>query len=142
MADVYMSDEAITDVLVSRLKARREMFGLTQEEATSLLPDPKPQRWWIGRLESKEVAVKATKLFQLARLYRVPVGWLIGEFDADEYLDLEGTAIQMLGRDKCKQVDMNHDVLRLMMKVEVMTYGLHAKASTKRAGNTPSRATG
>ena len=125
----YMSEEAITQVLVTRLKARREIFGLTQEEATSLLPDPKPARWWVGRLEKGEVAVKAPKLLQLARLYRVPVGWLLGEYDDDRYLDAEASALEVLGKKKCEQVDMQIDVLRLMMKLEAMKDGLQYEAS-------------
>ena len=62
--------------LASRLREAREYVGLLQEDVARALDIPRAS---VSALESGKRRVSSLELRRLARLYRRPVGWLLGE---------------------------------------------------------------
>jgi transcriptional regulator with XRE-family HTH domain len=72
-----MSDEPGEQAaLGSRLREAREYVGLLQEEVASALGIPRTS---LSALEAGKRKVSGVELRRFARLYRRPVGWLLGE---------------------------------------------------------------
>ena len=65
--------------LAARLREAREYVGLLQGDVAKALGIPRAS---VSALESGKRRVSSLELRRLARLYRRPVGWLLGE-DAD-----------------------------------------------------------
>src|ERR1700730_16509762 len=59
-----------------RLKEAREYVGLLQEEVAAALGIPRAS---VSALESGKRRVTGLEARRLARIYRKPVGWLLGE---------------------------------------------------------------
>lgn len=66
-------------VVASRIREAREYLGLTQEEVGGALGIPRTS---VHAMETGKRGVSALELRRLARLYRRPVEWLLGEDDA------------------------------------------------------------
>lgn len=64
----------------ARLKEAREYVGLLQEEVASALGIPRAS---VSALESGKRRVTGLEVRRLARIYRKPVGWLLGEDDIE-----------------------------------------------------------
>jgi len=62
--------------LGTRLREAREYLGLLQEEVATALGIPRTS---LSALEAGKRKVSGVELRRLARLYRRPVGWLLGE---------------------------------------------------------------
>ena len=62
--------------LASRLREAREYVGLLQEDVARALNIPRAS---VSALEAGKRRVSSLELRRLARLYRRPVGWLLGE---------------------------------------------------------------
>ena len=62
--------------LGARLREAREYVGLLQEDVARALAIPRAS---VSTLESGKRRVSSLELRRLARLYRRPVGWLLGE---------------------------------------------------------------
>jgi transcriptional regulator with XRE-family HTH domain len=62
--------------LGARLKEAREYIGLLQEDVATVLGIPRTS---VHALEAGKRKVTGLELRRLARLYRRPVGWLLGE---------------------------------------------------------------
>jgi transcriptional regulator with XRE-family HTH domain len=62
--------------LGNRLREAREYVGLSQEDVASALGIPRSS---LSALESGKRKVSGVELRRLARLYRRPVGWLLGD---------------------------------------------------------------
>lgn len=77
--DVLPSDESEQAALGARLKESREYIGLLQEDVATALGIPRTS---VHALEAGKRKVTGLELRRLARLYRRPVGWLLGEEDA------------------------------------------------------------
>lgn len=78
-ADVPRGADQIPDehqVLAGRLKEAREYVGLLQEEVADALGIPRAS---VSALEAGKRRVSGVELRRLARLYRRPVSWLLGE---------------------------------------------------------------
>jgi transcriptional regulator with XRE-family HTH domain len=60
----------------ARLKEAREYVGLLQEDVASALGIPRAS---VSALESGKRRVTGLEVRRLARIYRKPVGWLLGE---------------------------------------------------------------
>lgn len=75
-----MSDLDEQAQLGTRLREAREYVGLLQEEVATALGIPRTS---LSALESGKRKVSGVELRRLARLYRRPVGWLLGEEDVD-----------------------------------------------------------
>lgn len=76
-----MSDERDEhEVIGSRLRQAREFVGLLQDEAASALGIPRTS---LSALEAGKRKVSGVELRRLARLYRRPVGWLLGEEEVE-----------------------------------------------------------
>ena len=73
---VVMSNESEQQQLAARLREAREYIGLLQEDVAGALDIPRAS---VSALESGKRRVSALELRRLARLYRRPVGWLLGE---------------------------------------------------------------
>lgn len=81
-------DDAITDVddgeeqakIGARLKEAREYVGLLQEDVASALGIPRAS---VSALESGKRRVTGLEVRRLARIYRRPVGWLLGDEDIE-----------------------------------------------------------
>lgn len=81
-------DDALTDVddgeeqvkIGARLKEAREYVGLLQEDVASALSIPRAS---VSALESGKRRVTGLEVRRLARIYRRPVGWLLGEEDIE-----------------------------------------------------------
>ena len=71
-----MSDRDEHEVIGSRLREAREFVGLLQDEAASALGIPRTS---LSALEAGKRKVSGVELRRLARLYRRPVDWLLGE---------------------------------------------------------------
>jgi len=74
------SDENEQVALGARLKESREYIGLLQEDVATALGIPRTS---VHALEAGKRKVSGLELRRLARLYRRPVGWLLGEEDVD-----------------------------------------------------------
>jgi transcriptional regulator with XRE-family HTH domain len=66
--------------LGSRLREAREYVGLLQDEVAGALGIPRTS---LSAIEAGKRKVSGVELRRLARLYRRPVGWLLGEEDVD-----------------------------------------------------------
>lgn len=76
-----MSDERDEhEVIGSRLREAREYVGLLQDDVASALGIPRTS---LSALEAGKRKVSGVELRRLARLYRRPVGWLLGEEDIE-----------------------------------------------------------
>lgn len=64
----------------ARLRQAREYVGLLQEEVASALGIPRAS---VSALESGKRRVTGLEVRRLARIYRKPVGWLLGENDIE-----------------------------------------------------------
>lgn len=64
----------------ARLKEAREYVGLLQEEVAAALGIPRAS---VSALESGKRRVTGLEVRRLARIYRKPVGWLLGEDDIE-----------------------------------------------------------
>jgi transcriptional regulator with XRE-family HTH domain len=64
----------------ARLKEAREYVGLLQEDVASALGIPRAS---VSALESGKRRVTGLEVRRLARIYRKPVGWLLGEEDIE-----------------------------------------------------------
>ena len=73
-ANTSSSDEQME--LAVRLREAREYVGLLQEDAARALGIPRAS---VSMLESGKRRVSSLELRRLARLYRRPVGWLLGD---------------------------------------------------------------
>ena len=62
--------------LGARLREAREYVGLVQEDVARALDIPRAS---VSTIESGKRRVSSLELRRLARLYRRPVGWLLGE---------------------------------------------------------------
>lgn len=78
-----MSERDEHEVIGSRLREARELVGLLQDEAANALGIPRTS---LSALEAGKRKVSGVELRRLARLYRRPVDWLLGE---DETLVVE-----------------------------------------------------
>lgn len=66
--------------LGARLKQAREYIGLLQDDVATALGIPRTS---VHALEAGKRKVTGLELRRLARLYRRPVGWLLGEEQAE-----------------------------------------------------------
>lgn len=66
--------------LGARLRESREYIGLLQEDVATALGIPRTS---VHALEAGKRKVTGLELRRLARLYRRPVGWLLGEEDVE-----------------------------------------------------------
>lgn len=64
----------------ARLKEAREYVGLLQEDVALALGIPRAS---VSALESGKRRVTGLEVRRLARIYRRPVGWLLGEEDVE-----------------------------------------------------------
>lgn len=64
----------------ARLKEAREYVGLLQEDVASALGIPRAS---VSALESGKRRVTGLELRRLGRIYRKPVGWLLGDEDTE-----------------------------------------------------------
>jgi transcriptional regulator with XRE-family HTH domain len=64
----------------ARLKQAREYVGLLQEDVAAALGIPRAS---VSALESGKRRITGLEVRRLARLYRRPVGWLLGEEDIE-----------------------------------------------------------
>lgn len=78
--DELPSDENEQVALGARLKESREYIGLLQEDVATALGIPRTS---VHALEAGKRKVTGLELRRLARLYRRPVGWLLGEEDVN-----------------------------------------------------------
>lgn len=70
------SGESEQQELAARLREAREYVGLLQEDIAQALGIPRAS---VSALEAGKRRVSSLELRRLARLYRRPVGWLLGE---------------------------------------------------------------
>ena len=70
------SGESEQQELAARLREAREYIGLLQEDVAQALRIPRAS---VSALEAGKRRVSSLELRRLARLYRRPVGWLLGE---------------------------------------------------------------
>ena len=73
------SDASEQIALAQRLREAREYIGLLQEDVAAALEIPRAS---VSLIESGKRRVSSLELRRLARLYRRPVSWLLGEEDA------------------------------------------------------------
>ncbi|MCY4068499.1 MAG: helix-turn-helix domain-containing protein [Acidimicrobiaceae bacterium] len=84
--------------LAARLREAREYIGLLQEDVARALGIPRAS---VSALESGKRQVSSLELRRLARLYRRPVGWLLGEdSEADHSVPLHRAAAALSDNDK------------------------------------------
>ena len=80
VGDDLPSDENEQVALGARLKESREYVGLLQEDVATALGIPRTS---VHALEAGKRKVTGLELRRLARLYRRPVGWLLGEEEVE-----------------------------------------------------------
>lgn len=76
-------------VLAARLRNGRRAIGLTQQDVADALEMP---RTAVSDLEAGKRKLYGLELRRIARLYRRPVGWFLGDEDPSTSLD-EATQI-------------------------------------------------
>lgn len=142
-----MTVESLRKERGRRMKARRQLLGLSQAYLTALLPDAtetNPNA--VGRIETGEVSMTDTRAVFIAELLRVPLPWMYGLGDwanvspeDDPYLDKEMMYEQFLGARRIKQltaeideadVDTRRELLELMIKSELRNKGVDHGATT------------
>lgn len=89
------------EVIGSRLREAREFVGLLQDEAATALGIPRSS---LSALEAGKRKVSGVELRRLARLYRRPVGWLLGdeEIELGEADPLFRATAQLSEQDKAQ----------------------------------------
>lgn len=78
--DIEVDDLEEQVKIGARLKEAREYVGLLQEDVASALGIPRAS---VSALESGKRRVTGLEVRRLARIYRKPVGWLLGEDDVE-----------------------------------------------------------
>lgn len=68
--------ESVRETVATRLRAARELAGLSQGQVAKLM---KIHRETITEIEARRRRVSADELVEFARHYRTSVGWLTGE---------------------------------------------------------------
>jgi transcriptional regulator with XRE-family HTH domain len=91
------TDEGKKRIIASRIRAAREMSGLSQGQVAKMLGLHRPS---ISEAEAGNRNVSAEELGRMAEIYDVPVGWLMGE-GADK-LDPQEDKIQLAARELSK----------------------------------------
>ena len=92
------SDGIEQQELGARLREAREYVGLLQEDVARALRIPRAS---VSALESGKRRVSSLELRRLARLYRRPVGWLLGEdLDIDPSAPLFRATADLSDNDK------------------------------------------
>jgi transcriptional regulator with XRE-family HTH domain len=75
------TDDAAEQIKIgARLREAREYVGLLQEDVASALGIPRAS---VSALEAGKRRVTGLEARRLARIYRKPVGWLLGEQDIE-----------------------------------------------------------
>ena len=96
--DPDASDGTEQQELGARLREAREYVGLLQEDVARALGIPRAS---VSALESGKRRVSSLELRRLARLYRRPVGWLLGEdLDIDPSAPLFRATADLSDNDK------------------------------------------
>ena len=98
---VVMSDESELQQFAARLREAREYIGLLQEDVARALDIPRAS---VSALETGKRHVSALELRRLARLYRRPVGWLLGEEVEIDLSELPVRATAPLSDDDKEQI--------------------------------------
>lgn len=89
--------ESRKKIIASRIRAAREMVGLSQGQVAKLLGLHRPS---VSEAEAGNRSVTAEELAKLAELYDVPVSWLLGE--GAEELDPNEDKVQLAARELSK----------------------------------------
>jgi transcriptional regulator with XRE-family HTH domain len=99
--------------IAQRIRAARENAGLSQGQAAKLLGIPRPS---VTEAEQGKRKVSAPELAEMARLYRVAVGWLACEEGGET--DPTQDQIQLVAREiaSLKPDDLD-SVLRLVKSI-------------------------
>jgi transcriptional regulator with XRE-family HTH domain len=84
-------------IIASRIRAAREMSGLSQGQVAKMLGLHRPS---ISEAEAGNRNVSAEELGRLAEIYEVSVAWLMGE--GAERLDPHHDKIQLAARELSK----------------------------------------
>jgi transcriptional regulator with XRE-family HTH domain len=79
-AEERIDDSEEQALIGARLKEAREYVGLLQEEVAAALGIPRAS---VSALESGKRRVSGLEVRRLARIYRKPVGWLLGDDDVE-----------------------------------------------------------
>lgn len=93
-------DQEERRVLGERLREARRYLGLKQEEVAQYL---KIQRSALSEIEAGNRRVEALELNRLAKLYRQPVSYFIGEDDAEATLPVDVAHLARRAADLSRQ---------------------------------------
>jgi transcriptional regulator with XRE-family HTH domain len=105
--------ESVREMIAARLRAARELAGLSQGQVAKLMKLHRPT---ISEIEAGRRRVSADELRELAQHYRTSVGWLTGE--EGEVIDPRDDRIRLAARElgKLSQEDLDR-VLRVLATV-------------------------
>jgi transcriptional regulator with XRE-family HTH domain len=94
-----MTDQALDKraQLAVRLREARKLAGLSQGQVAKLLGLHRPS---VSEMEAGNRRVSSEELAQLAELYDVSVGWLLGE--VADTLDISDPKLQLAARELSK----------------------------------------
>ena len=126
--DGLPSDVSEQVALGARLRESREYIGLLQEDVATALGIPRTS---VHALEAGKRKVTGLELRRLARLYRRPVGWLLGEED----IQLDGAESLFRAAAALSETD-REQVLRF---AEFLAAAGKPATSTRRHGQADSR---
>ena len=92
-----------TDSLADRLRAGREMAGLSQGQVAGLLKLHRPA---VSEIEAGRRKVSAEELARFAEIYGVTAEWLLGKSHQteDPMVELAARELSKLGRDDLDRV--------------------------------------
>jgi transcriptional regulator with XRE-family HTH domain len=93
--DRVIPDDVEQDRLGSRLKEAREYLGLSQELVAERLGVPRAS---VSAMETGKRKVSSLELKHLARLYRRPVSYFLGEEEPSEEIEPQDTTFRALYR--------------------------------------------
>ena len=74
----------IYKLLLAKLREARSTAGLTQEQAASRLGK---HQSYISKIESGEQRVDVVELFELSRVYKQPLAWMLADFEQYEEVE-------------------------------------------------------
>lgn len=92
------------EMIAKRLRAARELAGLSQAQAAELLDVHRPT---ISEMEAGRRRVASEELAQLAEIYGVSAAWLLGEGGTeglDQSLQLAARELERLAPEDLEQV--------------------------------------
>jgi transcriptional regulator with XRE-family HTH domain len=81
-------------VIAAKIREARKLAGLSQNQVAKLLGIPRPS---VSEIEAGNRRVSAVEVRQIAKIFDVSVGWLLGE--VSEVFESDDPRVQLAARE-------------------------------------------